>query len=501
MNAEDRRALKEWETFHENQNKNLSIDLNETAVEKTKRIKKLERDPEAWFKYYFPNYYTADPAPFHVAATKRLIKNRRWFEIRAWSRELAKSTRTMMEVLYLALALKEVSNTILVSSSESNAIRLLAPFKITLEKNKRIINDYGKQKSIGQWKSEEFITASGISFRALGAGQSPRGTRHEAKRPDCILIDDIDTDEETRNEERIRDKVEWIEKALIPTLSVSGNYRIIVCGNIIAQVCCVTLLSERANRVDVINIRDKNGKSTWAKNSEEDIEQFLSMLSYTAQQGEFYNNPIKKGMVFEEMAYKPARPLREYKFLVCYTDPSFKESKTSDYKATVLVGFYKGEFHVIKAFCDQTSTANMVQWHYEIKAYVNGRSSVYYFMESNFLQDVILRQFHEIGSNYADVVPIKGDERKKPDKFTRIESALEPLHRNGKLYLNEREKDNPHMKTLAEQFEAFGPRNRSHDDAPDAVEGAVFKIQEKFKALNPDVLSVIKPPKRSKNRY
>ena len=60
----------------------------------------------------------------------------------------------------------------------------------------------------------------------------------------------------------------------------------------------------------------------------------------------------------------------------------------------------------------------------------------------------------------------------------RIESLLEPLHRNGQLYLNEHERKNPHMARLAEQFTAFAPRSRAHDDGPDAIEGAIWKINE-----------------------
>ena len=34
------------------------------------------------------------------------------------------------------------------------------------------------------------------------------------------------------------------------------------------------------------------------------------------------------------------------------------------------------------------------------------------------------------------------------------------------------------MKRLAEQFTAFAPGSRAHDDGPDAVEGAIWKINE-----------------------
>ena len=130
----------------------------------------------------------------------------------------------MMEVLKLAL-LGEVKNILYISNSYDNAERLLMPLMISLESNPRIINDYGVQQRPGSWESGEFVTVGGCSFRALGAGQSPRGTRNEA-RPDVIVFDDIDTDQDTRNPDIIKKRWEWIEQAVIPTVSISGNYRI-----------------------------------------------------------------------------------------------------------------------------------------------------------------------------------------------------------------------------------------------------------------------------------
>lgn len=79
----------------------------------------------------------------------------------------------------------------------------------------------------------------------MGAGQSPRGTRNEAIRPDVILIDDIDTDEECRNKQRIKDKMKWIEEALYGTRSISNPLLWLVCGNIIAKYCCVSEMAKK----------------------------------------------------------------------------------------------------------------------------------------------------------------------------------------------------------------------------------------------------------------
>lgn len=481
----NKQASQLWDEFRDNIRNSTPIDNSESTAQQKKRKAGLEADPEAWFKYNFPSFSYAEPAPFHRRATRRIVNNPEWYEVRAWSRELAKSTRTMMEVLYLCLTGKK-KNVLLVSNSKDNAEELLTPYRIILESNNRLINDYGVQEKPGAWETGKFTTRTNISFRAIGAGQSPRGTKKNEVRPDVILIDDIDTDQDVRNPEMIKQRWAWVEQALIGTRSISNPMLIIFCGNIIGKYCCITEAIKKADHAEVINIRDKQGRSTWPqKNTDEMIDRVVSKISYISAQKEYYNNPIDEGSVFKEMAYKKLSALKEYKFLVCYTDPSFKDSKKNDFKATVLVGKWKDEFHIIKAFLEQTTTATMVEWHYHIMDMIGDRTAVYYYMEQVFIQDILMDEFNKIGKLKGRLVPIKGDDRKKPDKFTRIESLLEPLNRNGKLFLNEKEKDNPHMQRLEEQFKALSPGSRAHDDGPDAVEGAVWLINNKIRSMQP----------------
>src|SRR5690554_2958346 len=108
----------------------------------------------------------------------------------------------------------------------------------------------------------EIITRKEVAFRAIGAGQSPRGNRNDEVRPAVIVLNDIDTEEEVRNPQLIKNKVEWVMEALYATRSVSNPLLFIVCGNIIGKTTTVTELGKKADVFEVINIRDKNGKST-----------------------------------------------------------------------------------------------------------------------------------------------------------------------------------------------------------------------------------------------
>lgn len=495
----DKQYLIGWDEFKDNILNSTPIDTSETTTDQRKRIERLEADPEKWFAYYFPKYAYAEPAPFHKRATRRVLENMEWYEVRAWSRELAKSTRTMMEVLYLVLT-KRKKYVLMISNSSDNAERLLMPYKANLEFNQRLINDYGKQEKPGRWEASEFTTRSNASFRALGAGQSPRGTRKEETRPDVILFDDIDTDEECRNPESISKKWKWIEEAAMGTRSISNPMTVIFCGNIIANDCCVERAREHADHVDIINIRDKNGVSTWPnKNTEAHIDRVLSMISYAAGQKEYYNNPIVEGSVFKNLVFKRLRPIKEYPFLVCYVDPSFKSSAKSDYKALTLMGPHDGQRHILKAFCLQTTTAVMIEWLYSIASYVDNQTDVYYFIEKNVNDEEIKRQLAIAAKDHNDkVIPVVFDDRVKGDKFTRIESNLEPLDRNGLLFFNEAEQDNPHMKTLIAQFRAFAAKSRAHDDGPDSAEGANHIINNKEDVKAAGGITMIKRKPNSK---
>jgi len=472
----------DWESFMRQFMEDASIDVEESPTDRTKRIKRLEADPEEWFKYYFPRYCTAPPAEFHKLATERLITHTKWYEVRAWSRELAKSARSMMEILYLAMT-RQIKNVLLVSNSYDNAERLLLPFMQQLEHNTRITLDYGTQVTEGHWEAGEFTARIGCSFRALGAGQSPRGTRNEAARPDFILVDDIDTDEECRNPDRIRQKWNWIEQALIPTVSISGKYRFLFNGNIIAKDCVIARAIKMANHTDIINIRDEEGRSSWPeKNTEDDIDAILSKISERAAQQEYYNNPISEGEVFDTMTYGTVPPLEHFQLLVCYGDPSpsNNKKKESSMKAVWLMGLLRGTLYVIDGRLDHATNAEFVDWFYELSEQVPSSVMCYNYIENNSLQDPMYEQVICPLFNAKKVhINHFADTRKKPDKFMRIEGNLQPLHKSGRLVLNEAQKDNPHMRRLDEQFTMVTPLLPANADGPDCIEGGYFILNKK----------------------
>jgi predicted phage terminase large subunit-like protein len=296
------------------------------------------------------------------------------------------------------------------------------------------------------------------------------------------VVDDLDDDELVQNEHRVSKMLDWILEALFNTMDM-GRGRFIMVGNRISKNSVLAQFATVAGIYHtVVNALDENGKPTWhEKYTKDDIDQVIQTIGVRRAQKEFFNNPITDGAVFKlkDIRYKAMDDLKTYRYLVSYTDPSFKSGAKSDYKATILMGKTpQGEYHILKAFVAQTTVRDMVRWHYQLQEEYGKYAPISYYMESNFLQDILFDEFTKMGNETSLQLPIKGDSRNKPDKFQRIES-LQPLFERGLIFFNELEQENTGMKKLVEQLLLFEKGMRSHDDAPDALEGAVWMLNFK----------------------
>lgn len=218
----------------------------------------------------------------------------------------------------------------------------------------------------------------------------------------------------------------------------------------------------------------------------------LAKISTSAQQTEYFNNPVTEGEVFKELTYGRVPALTKFKFLVIYGDPAPGENKTrnSSTKGCILMGMTGQKLYIIKVRLDRGLNAEFIDWYVQLLEYVNGKVPVYCYMENNKLQDPFFQQvFKPLVSKVRrerDVqLYIHPDEDRKTEKGTRIEANLEPLNREGNLILNEAEKNDPHMKRLDDQFRLFTLRMKFPADGPDCVEGGLRVLKKKTQQLEP----------------
>lgn len=474
---------------------------HESEADKQRRIERARTDYEFFVSYYFPDVARCKCGKFQTDAAKFIRKNPNTRAVFEWARGHAKSTHMGVFVpLWLKIQKERQFHTlVLVSKSEDSADRLLADLQAELEFNQRYINDFGEQMKKGNWAEGEFTTLDGYYFTSIGRGQSPRGLKNKSRRPDYIIIDDIDDDEMVRNEQRVSKATKWVLSALFGAME-AGRGRFIMVGNRIAKNSVLSKIIERPGVYHTkVNILDRDGKPTWKENyTTAEVAEMRQMMGERYFQTEYMNNPTTEGSVFraKDIRYGKMLQLKEYRQLICYTDPSFKNSATADYKATMLVGKTPdGHFHLIKAYADQTSVSQMIAWHYDVMDYVDGKVPVLYFMESNFMQDLMLDEFKKVGNAVGHHVPIRGDARKKGDKFARIE-AMQPLFERGLVVFNEKEKNSPGMQVLEDQLLMFEKGGRAHDDAPDALESAIWMLSQRTRTREAKFVSIRRVSRR-----
>lgn len=387
------------------------------------------------------------------------------------------------------------------SKTSALAIDSLRLIRGAYEYNDALVRDFGKFKTESTvWTDDKFVTTQGITWKALGKGQSPRGTKDDdAIRPDLIIGDDFDDDTEVLNEQRVEKSYQWAMGALWPTMDISTESLFVVLNNLIGEDSLMARFWEIADFKEKVNLLDDSGQPSWPQRHKlDDCHLMINKMGTLLAQREYFNNPVTEGKVFrkEWIQYKRMDSLQSYQALVAYLDPSFSNRKNADHKSWVLMGLLGGEVHVVKAYCDRASIEEMIAWGYEITALcakLSGTPELW--MEEVFFQSILYKDFNAAGLKKGHQLPLRGDTRKKPDKDQRI-MGLAGYFERGQWYFNAAEKENHHMQNLIFQFTSFQPGHTGiKKDGPDACEGGEKKLIERLQSILPTTYGRRKPAK------
>ncbi|MDY0102818.1 MAG: phage terminase large subunit [Lentimicrobium sp.] len=482
-NRKDNLALERFSLLKERAMRATENRPAESRVDREKRIERDRKHYQHFVSDYFPHYATAACGWFHIAASKLILKYKLIRFLAMWARAHAKSTHfnIMIPMWLMVQQPIELHVMVLVGKNEKNARTLLSDLQAELESNQFYIEDFGEQMQQGSWEDGWFVTKNDCAFYALGRGQSPRGLRHRQFRPDYIVMDDVDDDELCRNPDRVNKMYDWAKEALLMS-SDMGKCRFIVVGNKIGKDSLVSRFETNPDfRVMQVNALNKKGDPEWPeKYKRQDIEGMIKTLGYRSAQKELFHNPITEGSVFKNEWLRVKEPLSfaKYQYIVSYCDPSFKNSATSDYKAIITVGKTAEEFHILHTFVRKCSVVELVRHWYDFHEGLHGKAIVDYFMEANFIQDMIMDEFVREGAIRGYQLPLRKDQRKKPDKFARIE-AISPYFENGFVFLNRDIKDTEDTRVFIDQLLSFEKGSHAHDDAPDALEGSIYILNQR----------------------
>jgi phage terminase large subunit-like protein len=233
--------------------------------------------------YYFPDYFKYKLAPYHYDffsdchdLVDDKIREVAWIAFR----ESGKTSIAKLFVIWM-VAFEKRSYLNVDSFDKENAERILFDVAFEMVNNQRLQQDFGvlfaKSRGIDEIKQNRisnFVTENGIRVEAHSTQESVRGRLHLNKRPDCLILDDIETNKTKDSQAYTKQVADHISEAMA---GMSVNGFMLYLGNYITEAGNINALFERAKKDSNIRVRNIpvviDGKPAWdAKYCMEDSE-------------------------------------------------------------------------------------------------------------------------------------------------------------------------------------------------------------------------------------
>lgn len=192
--------------------------------EKNQRKEKARKNLKFFAATYFPHHLTVKPSAMHEelyrryqGAVHRAEKTGEGARMAyAAPRGNAKSTLSSLILPLWCIAGNKRRFIGLLSDTSEQAEELLEGIKAELEANERLREDFPEICLEGPtWKIGKIQTANGIKITCWGKRKRLRGARFGSKRPDLIICDDLENDENIDAPEQREKDRKWFFKAVM----------------------------------------------------------------------------------------------------------------------------------------------------------------------------------------------------------------------------------------------------------------------------------------------
>jgi len=497
---------------------------------------------------YLPHYFIRESPEFHekldgiwtqgvmkgkdpTVSKKEISRDKGCRRAIAAPRGHAKSTNFTFKDTLHATLYEYKHYLIILSDSTEQAEGFLTDIKKELEENPHILEDFGNLKG-DVWKAGIILTSTDIKIDAIGSGKKIRGRRHRNWRPDLIVLDDIENDENVNTPEQRKKLESWFYKAV----SKAGDTYtdIVYIGTILHYDSLLSKVLKNpeyhsvkyrgvisfADRQDLwdaweviyINLenvsRQEDAREFFEAN-QEDMNQgtevlWESKLSYydlmiikisegqASFNSEIQNDPVDPdSCAFNKEWFdfydESALNFSDLDFVfIGSNDPSLGKNGKSDTSSIIALAknLRTGYMYIVEASIEKRKPDAIIDDAIEMSKRLKRdfRKPFYRFGVETvqfqyYFKDVMVKKSLEDGV-YLPIEEINSVQNKN----VRIES-LQPFIKNKYL------KFNPKHKMLLQQFEEY-PMGRN-DDGPDGVEMAVRLALQVKTSTKVDYKSVI----------
>lgn len=435
-----------------------------------------------YFRHYMLDEKSGEfiaPAKFHREIYELLLTEQ--FAAVAAPREHAKSTVVSLIFPVYCVCEKLRYFIVLLSDTQPQSRLLLGAIKSELEENEKLRRDYGDLVPRGEgakWAEEDIVTSTGIRISARGAGQSLRGLRQRARRPDLVIIDDLENDETVANPESRKKLIEWFKRAV---LNLGKYCQFLVVGTILHHDSLLNNLLDEKQFTQFVKRLYEAVDETWMEGSVlwpmrwplEALKAKFEQLGPADFDQEFRNRPVSiEAQTFLEdwfeRHYFTDAELRGRKLRkLSGVDPAIKQKQKADLFAegTIAVDQDDGTIFVTRA------QGMRIPFHKQVDRVIEIYSTdrpAQMLIETIAYQEALKMEVERRSKEERLYIPIV-ELKPHSDKIMRI-ASLAPLIENGTVRFRRDQRD------AVRQFIQFPKAD--HDDIPDIIEQLVDAVRK-----------------------
>lgn len=340
---------------------------------------------------------------------------------------------------------------IIVSNTKDQAIEHLSTFKTEIESNEYIQAVHGDLKGT-IWREDRIELSNGVYIMARGAGQQLRGLKHGFTRPDLILCDDLESDEQVENEDRRKKFKRWFYTDLLRSgVDTGKNCEVIVIGTILHQDSLLQNLLDADEWWSVVlEAFDENLVPTY--------EDYLNAKEVQALYDEYSNQGLLDELWREYRNIAIADESKPFKNFVWYEpgdtmhmhvlkliqdkqafkcviiDPARTANPNSDHSAIIgiVIDVNAGAVYAHSTFKERVDPTTLILEAFDM---ADALQTDLVFIEEDGLKlwaTTVVRSVMLSRKKIYNVQPLSSGLKKKEDRIVK----LVPLFKMGMVYLN-----------------------------------------------------------------
>lgn len=422
-------------------------------------------------KYLMTKFDNPVPSPpFHREMWNLACSEHKMVAVAA-PRGHAKSSAITLAYILSVVLFRQKDFILLLSDTWGQSVEFLRDLKSELIENDEIVKDFEVKGFIKDAEDDVIVKMSdGHKFRivARGSEQKVRGLKWNNRRPNLVVGDDLEGDEQVESKLRREKFMKWLLKAVLPVGSTDCQFRIV--GTILHFDSALNRIIKNPSWKTKVYKAHKDfndfSKILWPENFT--AERLKAIRQVYINEGEsdgysceYLNNPIS-----EENAYFPRENLLTFKSdiskpLVYYAGWDFAVSKDqrSDYTVCAVVGVdAQGFKYLVDLRRGRMDAAEIVAEMFDVQK----RWSPTHFVEGGVIKNSLLPFINAemmTKQRYLNLVTINSTK----DKQTRARN-VQAMTKAKHLLFDERLSYWPEIE---EEFTRF-PKGE-HDDIVDAV--------------------------------